>query len=62
MHIHSLNWPAIVVAAVVTMVLGFLWYSPLSALSFDRAWHPATQRIGWPPPTWIPPKLESEKC
>ena len=29
MHMHSLNWLAILVAAISTMILGFLWYSPL---------------------------------
>ena len=28
MHMHSLNWLAILVAAISTMVVGFLWYSP----------------------------------
>ena len=35
MHMHSLNWLAILVAAVSTMVLGFLWYSPFL---FAKAW------------------------
>lgn len=35
MHMHSLNWLAILVAAVVSMILGFLWYSPLL---FGKAW------------------------
>ena len=35
MHVHSLNWLAIVVAAVASMILGFLWYSPLL---FAKAW------------------------
>ena len=29
MHMHSLNWLAILVAAISAMILGFLWYSPL---------------------------------
>src|SRR5216683_874076 len=29
MHMHNLNWLAILVAAISTMVVGFLWYSPL---------------------------------
>jgi len=35
MHMHSLNWLAILVAAVSTMVVGFLWYSPLL---FAKPW------------------------
>ena len=35
MGMHSLNWLAILVAAVSTMVLGFLWYSPLL---FAKPW------------------------
>ena len=35
MHMHSLNWLAILLAAVATMILGFLWYSPLL---FAKAW------------------------
>lgn len=35
MHMHSLNWVAILVAAVSTMVVGFLWYSPLL---FAKPW------------------------
>jgi hypothetical protein len=35
MHMHSLNWLAILVAAISTMVVGFLWYSPLL---FAKAW------------------------
>ena len=41
MHMHSLNWLAIVVAAVSTIVLGFLWYSPLL---FAKAW---TREMGY---------------
>ena len=43
MHMHSLNWLAILVAAVVTMILGFLWYSPLL---FAKAW---TREMGYDP-------------
>ena len=35
MHMHSLHWLAILVAAVASMILGFLWYSPLL---FAKAW------------------------
>jgi hypothetical protein len=35
MHMHSLNWLAVLVAAVASMILGFLWYSPLL---FAKAW------------------------
>jgi hypothetical protein len=35
MHMHSLNWLAVLVAAVTSMILGFLWYSPLL---FAKAW------------------------
>ena len=35
MHFHHLNWLAILVAAVSTMVVGFLWYSPLL---FAKPW------------------------
>src|SRR5258708_25838519 len=35
MHFHSLNLLAILVAAISTMVVGFLWYSPLL---FAKAW------------------------
>ena len=35
MHMHSLNWLAILVAAIATMVVGFLWYSPLL---FAKPW------------------------
>ena len=35
MHMHSLNWLAILVAAVATMILGFLWYSPFV---FGKTW------------------------
>ena len=35
MHLHSLNWLAVFVAAVATMIIGFLWYSPLL---FAKAW------------------------
>jgi hypothetical protein len=35
MHFHHLNWLAILVAAISTMVVGFLWYSPLF---FAKPW------------------------
>src|ERR1700686_2288973 len=35
MHFHHLNWLAVLVAAISTMVVGFLWYSPLL---FAKAW------------------------
>jgi uncharacterized protein DUF1761 len=35
MHFHHLNWLAILVAAISTMVVGFLWYSPLL---FAKPW------------------------
>jgi Protein of unknown function (DUF1761) len=35
MHMHSLNYVAILVAAIAAMVVGFLWYSPLL---FAKAW------------------------
>ena len=35
MHMHNLNWLAILIAAIFTMVVGFLWYSPLL---FAKAW------------------------
>jgi hypothetical protein len=35
MHVHDLNWVAILVAALSTMVVGFLWYSPLL---FAKPW------------------------
>ena len=35
MHMHSLNWLAILVAAISTMVVGFLWYSPIL---FAKPW------------------------
>ena len=35
MHMHSLNCLAVLVAAISTMVVGFLWYSPLL---FAKAW------------------------
>jgi hypothetical protein len=43
MHMHSLNWLAILVAAVASSVLGFLWYSPLL---FAKAW---TREMGYDP-------------
>ncbi len=35
MHMHSLNWLAILVAAISAMVVGFLWYSPIL---FAKPW------------------------
>ena len=35
MHMHHLNLAAILVAAIATMVVGFLWYSPVL---FAKAW------------------------
>ena len=35
MHMHHLNWLAVLVAAVSTMVVGFLWYSPVL---FAKPW------------------------
>src|SRR2546423_1839152 len=35
LQMHHLNWIAILVAAVSTMMVGFLWYSPLL---FAKAW------------------------
>lgn len=35
MHMHSLNWLAILTSAIASMILGFLWYSPLL---FAKAW------------------------
>jgi hypothetical protein len=40
---HSLNWLAILFAAVASMILGFLWYSPLL---FAKAW---TREMGYDP-------------
>ena len=35
MHMHSLNWLAILIAGISTMAVGFLWYSPLL---FAKPW------------------------
>src|SRR5258706_15298975 len=35
MHMHNLNWLAILVAGISTVGVGFLWYSPLL---FAKAW------------------------
>jgi hypothetical protein len=32
---HSLNWLAVLVAGISTMIVGFVWYSPLL---FAKAW------------------------
>jgi hypothetical protein len=34
-NLHHLNWLAILVAAISTMIVGFLWYSPLL---FAKPW------------------------
>lgn len=41
MHMHSLNWLAILVAAIACMILGFVWYSPLL---FAKPW---TREMGY---------------
>ena len=43
MHMHSLHWLAILVAAAASMILGFVWYSPLL---FAKAW---TSEMGYDP-------------
>ncbi len=35
MHMHHLNWLAILVAAVSSLAAGFLWYSPML---FAKPW------------------------
>ncbi len=35
MNLHHLNWLAVLVAAISTMIVGFLWYSPLL---FAKPW------------------------
>src|SRR5260370_41425760 len=35
MNFHRLNWLGVLVAAIYTMVVGFLWYSPIL---FANAW------------------------
>jgi hypothetical protein len=35
MHMHNFDWLAILVAAISTMVVGLLWYSPIL---FAKAW------------------------
>jgi hypothetical protein len=40
---HSLNWLAILTSAIASMILGFLWYSPLL---FAKAW---TREMGYDP-------------
>src|SRR5262249_15096116 len=42
-HFHHLNLLAVLVAAVSTMVVGFLWYSPVL---FARPW---MREMGWDP-------------
>lgn len=41
MNLHHLNYLAVFVAAIATMVIGFLWYSPLL---FAKAW---TREMGY---------------
>jgi uncharacterized protein DUF1761 len=41
MHMHCLNWLAILAAAISSMIIGFLWYSPLL---FAKAW---TREMGY---------------
>ena len=41
LQMHSLNWVAVLVAAISTMIVGFLWYSPLL---FAKAW---TREMGY---------------
>lgn len=43
MHFHHLNLLAVLVAAVSTMVVGFIWYSPIL---FARPW---MREMGWDP-------------
>src|SRR4051812_43239778 len=35
MHFYALNWGAIFVSAIASMVIGFLWYSPIL---FAKPW------------------------
>ncbi|MGA8034368.1 MAG: DUF1761 domain-containing protein [Candidatus Acidiferrales bacterium] len=35
LHMHHLNWIAVIVAAVSTMIVGFVWYSPIL---FAKPW------------------------
>src|SRR5438034_838166 len=53
MHMHSLNWLAILVAAMSTMVVGFLWYSPLL---FAKPW---MKEMGYDPDDKV--KMEEMK-
>ena len=56
MHMHHLNLLAILVAAIATMIVGFLWYSPLL---FAKPWmremgcdpEPAERMLGQRPET-----------
>ena len=41
MHMHSLNWLAILVAAISAMIVGFIWYSPFL---FAKPW---TREMGY---------------
>jgi hypothetical protein len=42
MHVSEVNWLAVIVATVFTMVLGFLWYGPL----LGKPWLAAMERAG----------------
>jgi hypothetical protein len=35
MHMHHLHWLAVLIAAIATMIVGFLWYSPIL---FAKPW------------------------
>jgi hypothetical protein len=35
MHFYAINWGAVLVSAIASMVLGFLWYSPIL---FAKPW------------------------
>ena len=41
LQMHNLNWVAVLVAEISTMVVGFLWYSPLL---FAKPW---TREMGY---------------
>lgn len=42
MHVSEMNWLAVIVGTVFTMVLGFLWYGPL----LGKPWLAAMERVG----------------
>jgi hypothetical protein len=42
MHVSEVNWLAVIVGTVFTMVLGFLWYGPL----LGKPWLAAMERTG----------------